>query len=226
MFLANLFFPETPDSQLVSRHNWLLVVPIVGSISTGSDSHWPELWKAFLTLLRLSQYSAVGLTNFFWQLMIIIVSATGKILNYAAFSPVLIFRFSVNCRDVSHILVDMIGSVWCPAFLGLYTIAFKASKHILVYVPLSHIDPHFWLSHFVQWVFTLGLGLSTVVDILITGSLFFLLKTSRTSNFKYGNFSIYRFSLIIPLQSECCYWHFDYLRLWNGGAHHVRVWLN
>lgn len=34
-----------------------------------------------------------------------------------------------------------------------------------------------------KWVFTLGLVLSTAVDILITGSLFFLLKTSRTSDF-------------------------------------------
>jgi len=34
-------------------------------------------------------------------------------------------------------------------------------------------------------VFALGLGLSTAVDILITGSLFFLLKTGKTSNLKY-----------------------------------------
>jgi len=37
-------------------------------------------------------------------------------------------------------------------------------------------------SHF-HWLFTLGLALSTVVDMLTTGSLFFLLKTNQKSNF-------------------------------------------
>jgi len=37
MSLVDLLFPETPDPQLVSRHNWLLVVPIVGFLSTGDD---------------------------------------------------------------------------------------------------------------------------------------------------------------------------------------------
>ncbi|TFK31792.1 hypothetical protein BDQ12DRAFT_739779 [Crucibulum laeve] len=32
----------------------------------------------------------------------------------------------------------------------------------------------------IRWIFTLGLALSSAVDILITGSLFFLLQTSRT----------------------------------------------
>ncbi|KAF7777669.1 hypothetical protein Agabi119p4_3741 [Agaricus bisporus var. burnettii] len=33
------------------------------------------------------------------------------------------------------------------------------------------------------WLFTLGLGLSSVVDIIITSSLFLLLRTNRTANF-------------------------------------------
>ncbi|KXN86816.1 hypothetical protein AN958_09612 [Leucoagaricus sp. SymC.cos] len=46
---------------------------------------------------------------------------------------------------------------------------------------LSQTFPTF-RTHF-NWLFTLGLALSTAVDILITTSLFFLLKTSRTSDF-------------------------------------------
>ncbi|KAF9449708.1 hypothetical protein P691DRAFT_537013 [Macrolepiota fuliginosa MF-IS2] len=41
---------------------------------------------------------------------------------------------------------------------------------------------HDFRSHF-HWLFTLGLALSTVVDILTTGSLFFLLKINQKSNF-------------------------------------------
>jgi len=37
MSLADLLFAEMPDPQLVSRHNWFLVVPIVGFTSTGDD---------------------------------------------------------------------------------------------------------------------------------------------------------------------------------------------
>jgi flagellar biosynthesis component FlhA len=41
-----------------------------------------------------------------------------------------------------------------------------------------------------QWLFTLGLALSTAVDILITSSLFLLLKTARTTDFKSVPFLI------------------------------------
>jgi len=39
-------------------------------------------------------------------------------------------------------------------------------------------------NHMVQWIFTTGLALSTVVDVLITGCLFLLLQSSRTDGMK------------------------------------------
>ncbi|KAL9716755.1 hypothetical protein Ac2012v2_001207 [Leucoagaricus gongylophorus] len=65
------------------------------------------------------------------------------------------------------------------AFLALLrTISATVSTaEMTVYNTFRSFEVHF------SWVFTLGLGLSTAVDILITGSLFFLLKTSRTSDF-------------------------------------------
>ncbi|KAF8995118.1 hypothetical protein BDQ17DRAFT_1366039 [Cyathus striatus] len=46
----------------------------------------------------------------------------------------------------------------------------------------------------IRWIFTLGLALSTVVDVLITGSLFVLLQTSRK---KAGNLNAVIDSLIL-----------------------------
>ena len=38
--------------------------------------------------------------------------------------------------------------------------------------------------HVIQWIFTTGLALSSIVDILITGCLFMLLQSSRTGGMK------------------------------------------
>ena len=38
--------------------------------------------------------------------------------------------------------------------------------------------------HVAQWIFTTGLALSTVVDVLITGCLFVLLQSTRTEGMK------------------------------------------
>jgi len=51
------------------------------------------------------------------------------------------------------------------------------TAELILLKSLTEFKKHF------HWNFTLGLALSSVVDILITGSLFFLLKTSRTTDF-------------------------------------------
>lgn len=60
------------------------------------------------------------------------------------------------------------------AFLRLAAASVTTSEMIIL-----HSFPLFKARF--RWVFTLGLTLSSTVDVLITGSLFFLLQTSRTS---------------------------------------------
>ncbi|KAF5352343.1 hypothetical protein D9756_006308 [Leucocoprinus leucothites] len=77
-----------------------------------------------------------------------------------------------DCRNVCSV-PELFGLTWLP-------------EVILILTPpllriLNDTFPSFKANF--KWVFTLGLVLSTAVDILITGSLFFLLKTSRTSDF-------------------------------------------
>ncbi|KAF9449709.1 hypothetical protein P691DRAFT_666938 [Macrolepiota fuliginosa MF-IS2] len=93
-----------------------------------------------------------------------------------------ILTFSVHCF-FSHRIFMLSRRNWllvipivCPSCLPIFNpFSNHDAKDLLGTVPPRPLIP--------QWLFTLGLALSTIVDILITGSLFFLLKTNRTSDF-------------------------------------------
>ncbi|KAF9449705.1 hypothetical protein P691DRAFT_536687 [Macrolepiota fuliginosa MF-IS2] len=87
-----------------------------------------------------------------------------------------VLTFAVHCAQVSRRNWYLVVPITFLALCRLISAVATTAEMIKVGI-LSEFRSHF------HWLFTLGLALSTIVDILITGSLFFLLKTSRTSDF-------------------------------------------
>ncbi|KAJ3574451.1 hypothetical protein NP233_g1767 [Leucocoprinus birnbaumii] len=127
--------------------------------------HTALVWAGLWDYLIVSFGDTQQISNIYWS-----VSTTVAVTG--------ILTFVVHCF-FSHRIFMLSRRNWylvIPILLLALCRLMTTAEMIL-----NNTFPSF-KAHF-KWVFTLGLVLSTAVDILITGCLFFLLKTSRTSDF-------------------------------------------
>jgi len=99
------------------------------------------------------------------------------------------YRFLVTMGEMWGRFLRMLTNFWSLWHLiGFTSKRSLYSRTNSEFVAFSDLAPGRTTNKCMQWVFTTGLALSTAVDVLITGSLFLLLNSSKSgATEKYDN---------------------------------------